>query len=160
MYRFGSSSGRSFHKDAHRKGKRLTKEAVKKAVKDAKERGKELDGKIRLLAGEVRLLIAGLGLMAAGIAAISVVPSYPAFFAVGAVIAIGQGLAFPPFTSLYTKVCRAEEAGEALGQSTSMSTAGRVVGALRRGRARDLGFLCAGRAPHGPDLQPRRSPFV
>ena len=82
-----------------------------------------------MLAGEVRLLIAGLALMAAGIAAVAVVPSYPAFFAVGAVIAIGQGLAFPPFTSLYTKVCRAEEAGEALGQSTSMSTAGRVVGA-------------------------------
>ena len=100
------------------------------------------------MAGEARLLITGLLLLAVGIAAIAIVPSYPAFFALGAIIAIGQGIAFPPFTSLYTKVCRSEEAGELLGQSNSMATAGRIVGSLGGGWLLDqsigLPFIASG----------------
>lgn len=78
---------------------------------------------------EVRLVEAGLALMAVGFFGVAMAPSYAAFFVVGPVIAVGNGLAFPAFTSLFTKACRAEEAGELLGQSNAMGTAGRIVGA-------------------------------
>lgn len=98
--------------------------------------------------GEARLLIGGLALMSIGIAGISVVPNYPTFFALGAVIAVGQGISFPPFTSLYSKACRSEQAGELLGQSNAMATFGRVVGSIGGGWAlqSDLGlpFLASG----------------
>jgi multidrug resistance protein len=85
------------------------------------------------LAGEVPLLITGLALMSASITAVAFVPAYGWFFLIGPLIAIGNGLAFPSFTSLYTKACRAEEAGELLGQSNSMATAGRIAGATGGG---------------------------
>ena len=43
-------------------------------------------------------------------------------------IAFGNGIAIPAFTSLYSKACRAERAGELLGQSQAMATTGRIVG--------------------------------
>ena len=60
-------------------------------------------------------------------------PSYAWFFAVGPLIAVGNGLAFPSFTSLYSKACEADQAGELLGQSQAMATTGRVVGPLWAG---------------------------
>ena len=100
------------------------------------------------MAGEVRLVIAGLAMMSIGIASIALVSSYSAFFVLGAVIAVGQGIAFPPFASLYTKVCRSEEAGELLGHSNSMATAGRVVagagGGWLMGQSLSAPFLASG----------------
>jgi len=93
--------------------------------------------------GEVRLLVIGFALMAVGIAAVAWVPSYGWFFVVGPVIAVGNGLGFPSFTSLFTRVCRAEEAGELLGQSNSMATAGRIVGAVGGGALMSERFLAA-----------------
>jgi MFS family permease len=93
--------------------------------------------------GEVRLLVVGFALMAVGLAAVASVPSYGWFFAIGPVIAIGNGLGFPSFTSLFTKVCRAEEAGELLGQSNSMAVAGRIVGAIGGGALMSERFLAA-----------------
>jgi MFS family permease len=93
--------------------------------------------------GEVRLLVVGFALMAGGLAAVAWVPSYGWFFAIGPVIAIGNGLGFPSFTSLFTKVCRAEEAGELLGQSNSMAVAGRIVGAIGGGALMSDRFLAA-----------------
>jgi multidrug resistance protein len=93
--------------------------------------------------GEVRLLVAGFALMAVGVAAVAWVPSYGWFFVVGPIIAIGNGLGFPSFTSLFTKVCRAEEAGELLGQSNSMAVAGRIVGAIGGGALMSERFLAA-----------------
>jgi multidrug resistance protein len=78
--------------------------------------------------GESRLVMFGLFAMAVGLVAIAFVPSYAWFFAVGPIIAFGNGLAFPTFTSLYSKACRAESAGELLGQSQSMATTGRIIG--------------------------------
>ena len=49
----------------------------------------------------------------------------------------GNGIAFPSFTSLYTKACRAEHAGELLGQSNSMATTGRIAGPLFAGKLMD-----------------------
>ena len=93
--------------------------------------------------GEVRLLVFGFALMAVGIAAVAAVPAYGWFFAIGPVIAVGNGLGFPAFTSLFTKACRAEEAGELLGQSNSMATAGRIVGAVGGGALMSDRFLAA-----------------
>jgi MFS family permease len=93
--------------------------------------------------GEVRLLMIGFALMSVGIAAVAWVPSYGWFFAIGPIIAIGHGLAFPSFTSLFTRLCRAEQAGELLGQSNSMATAGRIVGAVGGGALMSERFLGA-----------------
>jgi predicted MFS family arabinose efflux permease len=93
--------------------------------------------------GEVRLLVIGFALTAVGIAAVAWVPSYGWFFVIGPVIAVGHGLAFPSFTSLFTRLCRAEQAGELLGQSNSMATAGRIVGAVGGGALMSERFLAA-----------------
>jgi len=93
--------------------------------------------------GEVQLLVIGFSLMAAGIALVAWAPAYGWFFAIGPVIAIGNGLGFPSFTSLFTKACRAEEAGELLGQSNSMAVAGRIVGAVGGGALMSAHFLGA-----------------
>ena len=93
--------------------------------------------------GEVRLLVIGFALTAVGIAAVAWVPSYGWFFVIGPVIAVGHGLAFPSFTSLFTRLCRAEQAGELLGESNSMATAGRIVGAVGGGALMSERFLGA-----------------
>jgi MFS family permease len=93
--------------------------------------------------GEVRLLVIGFALMSVGIAAVAWVPSYGWFFAIGPIIAVGHGLAFPSFTGLFTRLCRAEQAGELLGQSNSMATAGRIVGAVGGGALMSERFLGA-----------------
>lgn len=99
--------------------------------------------------GESILVAVGVAIMAVGIAAIAEIPAYGWLFVVGPVIAVGNGLAFPAFTSLYSKACRAEEAGELLGQSNAMGVTGRVVGSAVGGwlmSAFGLGapFLAAG----------------
>jgi MFS family permease len=83
--------------------------------------------------GEFRLVIVGLGLMSLGLLGVALAPSYAWFFAIGTVTAVGNGLAFPTFTSLYSKACEAHQAGELLGQSQSMATTGRIVGPLWAG---------------------------
>ena len=83
--------------------------------------------------GEFRLVLVGLGLMIVGLFAVAIAPSYPWFFAIGSVVAVGNGLAFPTFMSLYSKACEAHQAGELLGQSQSMATTGRIVGPLWAG---------------------------
>lgn len=90
--------------------------------------------RLMLFASEYSLVVVGLALMVVGLVAIPLVPSYGWFYAVGPFIAIGNGLAFPAFTSLYSQVCRAEQAGELLGQSNSMGTAGRIVGSWGGGQ--------------------------
>src|SRR4030095_17140858 len=84
-------------------------------------------GRLRRLVGwvgEVRLLVIGFALMAVGIAAVAWVPSYPWFFAIGPIIAIGNGLGFPSFTSLFTKACRADAAGRGRGRTQTLAGGG------------------------------------
>jgi len=78
-------------------------------------------------AGETRLVVVGLTAMGVGLAAMAFVPSYGWFYAVGTVIAFGNGITFPSFTSLYSKACEAENAGELLGQGQAMATTGRIL---------------------------------
>lgn len=83
--------------------------------------------------GEPRLVALGLAATAAGLIALPWVPSYNWLYAVAPVIALGNGLALPPFTSLYSKACEAGQAGELLGHSQAMATTGRVAGPLWAG---------------------------
>lgn len=82
---------------------------------------------------EPAMVCTGLGLMGVGIGAIAFVPGYGWFFALAPVIAVGSGIAFPAFNSLYSKACQAEQAGELFGQSQSMTTAGRIIGPIAAG---------------------------
>jgi len=85
--------------------------------------------------GETRLVVIGLVMTGAGLAVIPLVPSPGWLYLVTPVIAVGNGLAFPSFTSLYSKACKAEEAGELLGESQSMATTGRIFGPIWAGFA-------------------------
>ncbi len=85
--------------------------------------------------GEVTLVVAGLAIMAAGLALLPFTQSLPGLILAGSAIAIGNGISFPTFTSLFTKLCSMQEAGEALGQSQAMAQTGRTLGALGSGWA-------------------------
>lgn len=95
-------------------------------------------GLIRWLAprlGERRLVVSGLVLTGAGLAAIPLVTSPSWFFVLGPLIAVGNGLSFPTFTSLYSKACQEDKAGELMGESQSMATTGRIIGPIWAGFA-------------------------
>jgi multidrug resistance protein len=78
--------------------------------------------------GETRLVALGLVAMGAGLAGVALAPHFSWLFVAGSVIAFGNGITFPAFTSLYSKACQAEHAGELMGQSQAMATTGRIVG--------------------------------
>jgi MFS family permease len=82
--------------------------------------------------------------MGIGLAVLPALGAFGWFFAAGALIAVGNGVAIPAFTSLYSKACRAERAGELLGQSQAMATTGRIVGPLCGG------FLMQSVSPGAP----------
>lgn len=83
--------------------------------------------------GETRLVLLGLAAMGVGLASVAIAPSFGWFYAIGPVIAFGNGVAFPSFTSLYSKAVSARQAGELLAQSQSMATTGRIVGPFTAG---------------------------
>ena len=87
------------------------------------------------LLGETRLVVIGLVMTGAGLAVIPLVPSPAWLYLVTPIIAVGNGLAFPSFTSLYSKACKAEKAGELMGESQSMATTGRIFGPIWAGFA-------------------------
>ncbi|MCZ6783188.1 MAG: MFS transporter [Proteobacteria bacterium] len=98
---------------------------------------------------ESTLVAVGLFTCAVGLTAIAWAPSFGWFYVVGPIIAIGNGIAFPTFTSLYSQACAAGEAGELMGQSQAMATTGRVVGPIVAGLIMDhffpgLSFVIAG----------------
>jgi multidrug resistance protein len=98
---------------------------------------------------ESRLVGIGLVAMGTGLAAVAAAPSLGWLYAVGSLLAFGNGITFPAFTSLYSKACEAENAGELLGQSQAMATTGRIVGPALGGLIMDrwsleAPFLIAG----------------
>jgi multidrug resistance protein len=93
---------------------------------------------------EAQLVAIGLAAMGIGLAVLPALGAFGWFFAAGALIAVGNGIAIPAFTSLYSKACRAERAGELLGQSQAMATTGRIVGPLCGG------FLMQSVSPGAP----------
>ena len=95
---------------------------------------------------EATLTAAGLAAMGIGLALLPALPGFGWFYAAGALIAFGNAIAIPAFTSLYTQACRAEHAGELLGQSQAMATTGRIVGPVAGG------LLMQGVSPGAPFL--------
>lgn len=91
--------------------------------------------------GEEKLVGFGVLAMGVGLAAVAWAPSLPWFYAVGTLIAFGNGVAFPSFTSLYSRACEARQAGELLAQSQSMATTGRIVGPYAAGVAMEVWTL-------------------
>jgi len=85
------------------------------------------------LIDELKLTISGLLLMALAIGVIPFLDSMTGCIGVGTVLAVGYGIAFPSLTSMFSKICTAENAGELLGQSQSMATTGRIVGPVLAG---------------------------
>ena len=108
-----------------------------------------LVGQLARYISEIRMVILGLFATAVGLLAIVWAPSMQSFYLVGPVVAIGNGLAFPAFTSLYSQTCESGDSGELLGQGNSVGITGRVLGALGAGLLMDhvgltTPFLAAG----------------
>lgn len=80
--------------------------------------------------GEPAMTVVGLGLLGASLAGLSVSSSFAMLTPCSLGVALGGGLAFPAFTSLFSKACGAHEAGEVLSQSQAMVHTGRTLGAL------------------------------
>lgn len=86
---------------------------------------------------EATLVMIGLFLCGVGLLGIPWVPSFGWFYLLAPVVAIGNGIAIPTFTSLFSKACEQRGTGELLGQSQAMATTGRVLGPLWAGYAMD-----------------------
>jgi multidrug resistance protein len=95
---------------------------------------------------EPHLVALGLVAMGIGLALVPLLPGFGWFYAAGAVIAFGNGIAIPAFTSLFSKACRADRAGVLMGESQAMATTGRIVGPVCGG------FLMQNVAPGAPFL--------
>ncbi len=88
-------------------------------------------------AGEQRLVWVGMLAMGLGLVTIAWAPSFGWCYVVGTLIAFGNSICFPAFTSLYSKACEAANAGELMGQSQAMATTGRIVGPMLGGLLMD-----------------------
>ncbi|MCP4004005.1 MAG: MFS transporter [bacterium] len=80
--------------------------------------------------GDVRLTIGGLGLMGCAILGIAVSFNFGVLMLSGGMLALGSGLAFPAFTSLFSRVAADHEAGEYMSQSQAMVNTGRTIGSF------------------------------
>ena len=86
--------------------------------------------------GEVVLSVVGLGLLSLGLLGMGSTYATPAMSVAATVTAVGTGLWFPTFTSLFSKACgSAEEAGEYMARSVAMSQTGRGLGMIFGGLA-------------------------
>jgi multidrug resistance protein len=94
-------------------------------------------GRLARFMREGTMVMAGLVITAVGLVGLTLAPSYAALYAVGPIVAVGNGIAFPSFTSLYSQTCAARDAGELLGDGNAMGITGRVVGALCAGLLMD-----------------------
>ncbi len=94
-------------------------------------------GRITRRFSEVKIVAIGLFVFAFSLLGIALAPSTRWLFGLGPVLALGQGIAYPVFLSLYSKTCFATKTGEMLGDSYSMQTTGRILGPLLGGLAVD-----------------------
>jgi MFS family permease len=72
----------------------------------------------------------GFGLTGASIAGLALCHSVGALSVCAIGVALGAGVAFPAFTSLFSKQCGAHETGAAMSRSQAMVHTGRALGAL------------------------------
>lgn len=94
-------------------------------------------GRLARFMSEGVMVIVGLAITAVGLVAIAWAPSMTSIYTVGPIVAIGNGISFPSFTSLYSQTCEDRDAGELLGQGNAMGVTGRVVGAILAGLSMD-----------------------
>lgn len=85
--------------------------------------------------GEPRLVLGGLLAMGLGLAAMVVAPDFASFYAIVSAIGFGMGIAFPTFTSLFSRACAAGQEGELLAESQAMAMTGRMLGPWLAGLA-------------------------
>jgi MFS family permease len=85
--------------------------------------------------GERTLVLAGLVTMGLGVAAVGIAPSEESFYAIVTLVGAGMGAAFPSFTSMFTRACEADQAGELLAESQAMAMTGRMIGPWAAGFA-------------------------
>jgi predicted MFS family arabinose efflux permease len=72
----------------------------------------------------------GFAVTGASIAGLALCHSIGALTLCSVGVALGAGIAFPAFTSLFSKLCGAHEAGAAMSRSQAMVHTGRALGAL------------------------------
>jgi MFS transporter, DHA1 family, tetracycline resistance protein len=95
-----------------------------------------LVGRLERAFGDVPLVIAGLALTGACMVGMSEAPSVALLLVLGLGAAVGNGLALPAFTSLFSKHCgRQDEKGEFLAHSQAMVQTGRGIGFIWGGAA-------------------------
>ena len=80
--------------------------------------------------GETAMTVVGLSILGAGLAGLSFSYNIVTLTPCAIAVALGGGIAVPAFPSLFSKVCGAHEAGEAMSQSQAMVHTGRTLGAL------------------------------
>jgi MFS family permease len=89
-----------------------------------------LVGRLSRAFGETAMTIGGLAILGAGLAGLAGSYSVATLTPCAIAVALGGGVAFPAFTSLFSKACGAHEAGEVMSQSQAMVHTGRTLGAL------------------------------
>ena len=95
-----------------------------------------LVGPLTRMIGELWLSTIGLAIAGAGLVAVGQTHSLTLMLTGVTAIALGNGLWFPTFTSLFTKACGTpEEAGEYIARSVAMSQTGRGLGIILGGLA-------------------------
>ena len=75
------------------------------------------------------MTITGLAVLGAGLAGLAGSYNMATLTPCAIAVALGGGVAFPAFTSLFSKACGAHEAGEVMSQSQAMVHTGRTLGA-------------------------------
>ncbi|HTO08752.1 MAG TPA: MFS transporter [Myxococcota bacterium] len=83
--------------------------------------------------GESAMTAFGLGLTGFAFIGLALSHSFPVLCASAVCVALGSGIAFPAFTSLFTKSTGAHEQGAALSRSQAMIHTGRALGAYSWG---------------------------
>ena len=95
-----------------------------------------LVARLSQLIGEVGLSAIGLGLCSLGLLGLGETHTVWVMVAAAIVTAVGTGLWFPTFTSMFSKACgSADEAGEYMARSVAMSQTGRGLGIIVGGLA-------------------------
>jgi MFS family permease len=89
-----------------------------------------LVGRLSRAFGETAMTIGGLAILGAGLAGLAGSYTMATLTPCAIAVALGGGVAFPAFTSLFSKACGAHEAGEVMSQSQAMVHTGRTLGAL------------------------------
>jgi len=89
-----------------------------------------LVGPLSRIWGEPAMTAVGFALTGLSIAGLALSPTVPILCVCAVGVALGAGIAFPAFTSLFSKASGAHETGAAMSRSQAMIHTGRALGAL------------------------------